>query len=163
MWFDGGWMALWMLLFWAGVILLIIWGVRYALIAEGAHPRAIMERMGHSTIQVTLGTYGHVFPSLEASLTQAPDDVYRTAEPARPADVPSSCTNASFRPSAWRRYTWPAFSGLKALSRRAPTPLTTSKIASAAFRTPRASPATSKVSAVMSQPSSVCLTSTPSA
>jgi len=26
------------------------------LIAEGAHPRAIMERLGHSTIQVTLGT-----------------------------------------------------------------------------------------------------------
>jgi integrase len=57
------------------------------LIAEGAHPRAIMERLGHSTIQVTLGTYGQVFPSLEASLTQALDDVYRKAEPARPADV----------------------------------------------------------------------------
>jgi hypothetical protein len=31
------------------------------LIAEGAHPRAIMERLGHSSIQVTLGTYGHLF------------------------------------------------------------------------------------------------------
>ena len=57
------------------------------LIAEGAHPRAIMERMGHSTIQVTLGTYGHLFPSLEAALTDALDDVYRAAEPARPANV----------------------------------------------------------------------------
>ena len=57
------------------------------LIAEGAHPRAIMERLGHSTIQVTLGTYGHVFPSLEASLTAALDDVYRTAEPTPPAEV----------------------------------------------------------------------------
>lgn len=57
------------------------------LIAEGAHPRAIMERMGHSTIQVTLGTYGHLFPSLEAALTQSLDDVYRKAEPARSADV----------------------------------------------------------------------------
>ncbi len=57
------------------------------LIAEGAHPRAIMERLGHSTIQVTLGTYGHVFPSLEASLTAALDDVYRTAGPAPSADV----------------------------------------------------------------------------
>lgn len=57
------------------------------LIAEGAHPRAIMERLGHSTIQVTLGTYGHLFPSLEASLTEALDDVYRTAEPTQPAEV----------------------------------------------------------------------------
>ena len=57
------------------------------LIVEGAHPRAIMERLGHSTIQVTLGTYGHLFPSLEASLTEALDDVYRTAEPVPPAEV----------------------------------------------------------------------------
>jgi integrase len=57
------------------------------LIAEGAHPRAIMERLGHSTVQVTLGTYGHVFPTLEASLTAALDDVYRTAEPTPSAEV----------------------------------------------------------------------------
>ena len=57
------------------------------LIAEGAHPRAIMERLGHSTINVTLGTYGHLFPSLEASLTEALDDVYRSAEPMSPAEV----------------------------------------------------------------------------
>jgi integrase len=41
------------------------------LIAEGAHPRAMMERLGHSTINVTLGTYGHLFPSVEASLDTA--------------------------------------------------------------------------------------------
>ncbi len=57
------------------------------LIAENAHPRAIMERLGHSTIQVTLGTYGHLFPSLEASLTEALDDVYRGAKPTPPAKV----------------------------------------------------------------------------
>lgn len=57
------------------------------LIAEGAHPRAIMERMGHSTIQVTLGTYGHLFPNLEAALTDALDEVYRKAEPARSAAI----------------------------------------------------------------------------
>jgi integrase len=39
------------------------------LIAEGAHPRAIMERLGHSSIQVTLGTYGHLFPTLDEALT----------------------------------------------------------------------------------------------
>lgn len=29
MWYGGGWlMGLWMLLFWAGVILLVVWGVK---------------------------------------------------------------------------------------------------------------------------------------
>jgi uncharacterized protein (DUF58 family) len=26
MWFGGGWMILWMLLFWAGLIVLVVWG-----------------------------------------------------------------------------------------------------------------------------------------
>ena len=45
--------------------------VRAFLIAEGAHPRAIMERMGHSTINVTLGTYGHLFPAIDEQLDDA--------------------------------------------------------------------------------------------
>jgi putative membrane protein len=28
MWFGGWWMTLWMLLFWAGLILLVVWGLR---------------------------------------------------------------------------------------------------------------------------------------
>jgi hypothetical protein len=28
-----------------------------------------MERLGHSSIQVTLGTYGHLFPTLDEALT----------------------------------------------------------------------------------------------
>ncbi|MGH8924670.1 MAG: tyrosine-type recombinase/integrase [Acidimicrobiia bacterium] len=55
---------------------------RYAamLIAEGAYPRAIMERLGHSSIQVTLDTYGHMFPELEADLTGRLDRVYRRVQ-----------------------------------------------------------------------------------
>lgn len=33
------------------------------LIAEGAHPKAIQEHLGHSSITVTMDTYGHLFPS----------------------------------------------------------------------------------------------------
>jgi hypothetical protein len=43
------------------------------LIAEEAHPRAIMERMGRSSITVTLNTYGHLLPGLEERLTEALD------------------------------------------------------------------------------------------
>ena len=46
-----------------------------------------MERMGHSTIQVTLGTYGHLFPNLEAAPTDALDQVYRRAEANPSADI----------------------------------------------------------------------------
>jgi len=33
------------------------------LIAEGAHPKAIQEHLGHSSITVTMDVYGHLFPS----------------------------------------------------------------------------------------------------
>jgi integrase len=49
------------------------------LIAQGAHPRAIMERMGHSSIQVTLGTYGHLLPGIDERLTNGLDDLGRSA------------------------------------------------------------------------------------
>jgi integrase len=51
------------------------------LIAQGAHPRAIMERMGHSTITVTLDTYGDLLPKIDAALDEALDEMYRTSEP----------------------------------------------------------------------------------
>jgi integrase len=38
------------------------------LIDSGAHVRAIMEWLGHSSPSVTLGTYGHLFPSLTEKL-----------------------------------------------------------------------------------------------
>ncbi len=40
------------------------------LISQGAHPRAMMERLGHSSINVTLGTYGHLLPGLDEELTR---------------------------------------------------------------------------------------------
>lgn len=49
------------------------------LIAQGAHPRAIMERMGHSTITVTLDNYGHLFPKLDEALDDAIESVYQTS------------------------------------------------------------------------------------
>ena len=49
------------------------------LIADGAHPRAIMERLGHSSIKVTLDTYGHLFPALDEALTDGLETQYQTA------------------------------------------------------------------------------------
>ncbi len=37
-------------------------------IAQGAHPKAIQARMGHSSINVTLDRYGHLFPELDEAI-----------------------------------------------------------------------------------------------
>jgi integrase len=50
------------------------------LIGLGAHPKAIMERLGHSSITVTLNTYGHLFPELDESLTEGLEDVLARAK-----------------------------------------------------------------------------------
>ncbi len=39
--------------------------------AEGAHPKAIQTRMGHSSIRVTLDRYGHLFPELDEGLANS--------------------------------------------------------------------------------------------
>jgi integrase len=37
-------------------------------IAEGAHPKAIQARMGHSSINLTLDRYGHLLPELDEAI-----------------------------------------------------------------------------------------------
>jgi integrase len=48
-------------------------------IAQGTHPKAIQERMGHSSITVTLDRYGHLFPTLDENLATSLDELYRAA------------------------------------------------------------------------------------
>jgi len=54
------------------------------LIAQGAHPRAVMERLGHSSIKVTLDTYGHLFPALDESLTEGLEEQFQEAISSKP-------------------------------------------------------------------------------
>ena len=49
------------------------------LIANGAHPRAIMEHLGHSSITVTMDRYGHLFPDEKDRLARGLDDMLRDA------------------------------------------------------------------------------------
>jgi integrase len=49
------------------------------LISEGAHPRVVMERMGHSSIQITMNTYGHLFPSEDEATINGLDRAFRQA------------------------------------------------------------------------------------
>jgi integrase len=56
------------------------------MIAEGAHLLVVKERLGHSTIAVTADRYGHLYPSLSATLTTKLDAVYQAAH--NPSDRP---------------------------------------------------------------------------
>ena len=47
------------------------------LIAQGAHPKEIQERLGHSTIRLTFDRYGHLFPSLDDRLREGLEAAYR--------------------------------------------------------------------------------------
>lgn len=48
-------------------------------IAQGAHPLAIKERLGHSSITVTMDRYGGLFPRLEEAIAESLDGVLREA------------------------------------------------------------------------------------
>ncbi|HVM34539.1 MAG TPA: tyrosine-type recombinase/integrase [Actinomycetota bacterium] len=50
------------------------------LIAQGAHVKEIQMRLGHASVTTTLDVYGHLFPSMDAALTDRLDSVLRDAK-----------------------------------------------------------------------------------
>lgn len=45
-------------------------------IEQGAHPTAIKERLGHSSIKTTLDTYGFMFPRVDEAISERLDDAW---------------------------------------------------------------------------------------
>ncbi len=66
------------------------------LIAQGEHPKVIQLRLGHSSIQVTLDTYGHLFEGLDeaaadrldAAFLRTPTDISRTSGVSDVSELP---------------------------------------------------------------------------
>ena len=56
-------------------------------IAEAAHPKAIQTRMGHSSINVTLDRYGHLFPELDEAIAAGFGDRLAEAQTLRLASA----------------------------------------------------------------------------
>ena len=48
------------------------------LLRQGVHPKVVQERLGHSSIQVTLDTYSHVAPGLQEAAARGFDDFIYT-------------------------------------------------------------------------------------
>lgn len=59
------------------------------LIESGAHPKAIQEQLGHSSIQITMDRYGHLLPGIADSLAEQLDAAFnRTADDLESSSVP---------------------------------------------------------------------------
>jgi integrase len=60
------------------------------LVAQGAHPLEIKARLGHSSIQTTLDTYGRLFRGLDERLAEGLEATFqgaRTSEPPAPVSI----------------------------------------------------------------------------
>jgi integrase len=49
------------------------------MLQQGIHPKIVSERLGHSSIGITLDTYSHVLPSMQAEAALAADDIFGAA------------------------------------------------------------------------------------
>jgi integrase len=48
-------------------------------VAVGVHPKVASERLGHSTIGITLGLYSHVMPGMQADAAEQVDAALQAA------------------------------------------------------------------------------------
>ncbi len=46
------------------------------LLAQGVHPRVVMETLGHSNISLTMNTYSHVIPALQREAASKMDGIF---------------------------------------------------------------------------------------
>lgn len=53
-------------------------------ISKGAHPKALQERMGHSSVTVTLDRYGHLYDGLDGQIADALDELLISSSVASP-------------------------------------------------------------------------------
>jgi integrase len=47
------------------------------MLAKGIHPKIVQERLGHSTIAMTLDTYSHVVPGLQEAAAAKFDSLFK--------------------------------------------------------------------------------------
>jgi len=62
-------------------------------ISQGAHPKALQERMGHSSVTVTLDRYGHLYDGLDGQIADGLDELLRISRGLLAASGPSAPTD----------------------------------------------------------------------
>jgi len=55
------------------------------MLKQGIHPKVVQERLGHSSIQITIDTYSHVSPGIQEAAAKRFDEAFSTKynEPAK--------------------------------------------------------------------------------
>jgi integrase len=46
------------------------------MLMKGVHPKIVSERLGHSTIGITLDIYSHVLPTMQTEAVKAFDELF---------------------------------------------------------------------------------------
>jgi len=46
------------------------------LLAAGVHPKVVQERLGHSSIAITMDTYSHFLPSMQQDVARMPGEMF---------------------------------------------------------------------------------------
>ena len=66
----------------SGVKSLILHDARHShaslMLKQGIHPKVVQERLGHSSIQITLDTYSHVSPGIQEAAAKRFDEAFGT-------------------------------------------------------------------------------------
>ena len=52
---------------------------RQPLLAANVHPKVVQERLGHSSIAITMDIYSHLMPNMQGEAAAAVDGVLRAA------------------------------------------------------------------------------------
>ena len=50
-------------------------GAGHLMLKQGIHPKIVQERLGHTSIQITLDTYSHVAPRLQQAAAEGFDKI----------------------------------------------------------------------------------------
>lgn len=50
------------------------------LLKAGVHPKVVTERLGHSSITITLDRYSHLFPTMQHEAAEKLDDLLKAAD-----------------------------------------------------------------------------------
>ena len=70
------------------------------LIRQGVHPKALAERLGHSTVRLSLDRYGHLFPDIDQTIADQLDALGDAPRPS-PADTAVAAPKPSAGARSW--------------------------------------------------------------
>ena len=48
------------------------------MLQQGVHPKIVSDRLGHSSIKLTLDTYSHVLPTMQREAADKVDELFRS-------------------------------------------------------------------------------------